>query len=369
MLSYLKYLKYFFIRKYPAEITFFVTASCNFRCRHCFNWKKVAKAEHRGELSLDEIEKITKTLPSIIRLSLSGGEPFLRKDLVQICQAFYKNCHVKFISIPTNASLTEKIVSDVRQITASCPNLFLHVSLSVEGIGEKRDYIVRRKNTTASLIKTAQELRKLQKSAPNLSLGVITTQSPDNENQLDEIYQFALEKLKIDNFGFNIARIYSKNKVETRSDLEIYEKFTKKLMCDKRSSRLKFPLSSLFAARRNLVLSHVLKTFKEKKYQIPCFAGNLRVVIDEMGNVYPCEPLQYCPARKNFLMGNLRDYGLNFKKLFFSPSAFKVKDYIRKTKCFCAHDCDAEVNILFNLKFLPRLLLKALKNKSTQWLK
>lgn len=363
MLSYLKYLKYLFVKKYPAEVTFFITAACNFRCRHCFNLEKIKKADHKDELSYKETERITKNIPPFIRLSLSGGEPFLRDDLVQICCAFYKNCHVRFMSIPTNASLTEKIISDVREIAKSCPKLFLHISLSVDGLGERRDYIVGRENTTPSLIKTAQELKKLQESLPNLSFGAITTQSPDNEDQLDDIYRFCLETLKVDNFGFNIARIYSKNKVETAASLETYERFIRKLMNDKRSSNFKFPLSSLFIVRRNMVFRHVLKTFKEKKYQIPCFSGKLRIVIDEVGNVYPCETLQYCPDKQNFLMGNLRDYDLDFKKLFFSPNAKKVKNYIKKTKCFCAHDCDAETNILFNPKFLPRLLFEVLMRK------
>ena len=361
MLSYLKYLKYFLVKKYPAEITFFVTAACNFRCRHCFNLEKIEKANSQDELSVKEIEKITQTIPSFIRLSLSGGEPFFRTDLVQVCRAFYENCHVKFISIPTNASLTEKIVSDVRQIAESCPKLFLHISLSVDGLREKRDYIVGRKNTTVSLLKTAQELKKLQESEPNLSLGVITTQSPDNEKQLNEIYEFCLKTLKIDNFGFNIARIYSKNKVGTTANLGIYEKFTQKLIGNKGSLMFNFPLSSFFIAKRNMVFRQVLKTHQEKKYQTPCFSGNLRVVIDEVGNVYPCETLQYCPDQQNFLMGNLRDYDLNFKKLFFSPRAQKIKNYIKKIRCFCAHECDLETNILFNSKFLPWLLFEVLR--------
>jgi len=359
MLSYLKYLKYLFVKKYPAEITFFVTAACNFRCRHCFNLEKIKKANLKDELSIEEIKRITQTIPPFIRLSLSGGEPFLRTDLVQVCRAFYENCHVKFITIPTNASLPEKIINDARQIVRSCPRLFLHISLSVDGLGKNRDYIVGRKNTSASLLKTAQGLKDLQKSEPNLSLGVITTQTPDNERQLDEIYKFALERLKVDNFGFNIARLNSK--VGTTANLGIYEKFTQKLIDNKGSLMFNFPFSSFFIAKKNVVFKQVLKIHKEKRYQTPCFSGNLRVVIDEMGNVYPCETLQYCSGKQSFLMGNLRNYDLNFKKLFFSPGAQKIKNYIKKTKCFCAHECDLETNILFNPKFLPRLLFEVLR--------
>ncbi len=363
MLSYLKYLKYLFFKKYPAEITFFITAACNFRCRHCFNLEKILKANPEKELSLDEIDKITQTIPPFLRLSLSGGEPFLRADLARICQLFYKNCQVEFITIPTNASLPEKIAKDTEQIVKSCQKLFLNISLSLDGLGKNRDNIVGRGNTYISLLKTAQEIKNLKRKYPNLGLGVITTQIPENENQLDEIYEFVLKALNADNFGFNIVRVNTYDKKEPQANLEIYERFTQKLINEKRQPMFNFAFSVFFNAKKNLVFKQVLKIYQRKKYLIPCFSGNLRVVIDEVGNVYPCETLQYRLDNQKFLMGNLRDYDFNFKNLFFSPKAREIKNHIKKTKCFCAHECDLETNILFNPKFIPRLLFEALRIK------
>ena len=362
MWSYLKYLRYLFLKKYPAEITFFITAKCNFRCVHCFNWQNIANAIPKNELTITEIEKVTLTIPHFLRLSLSGGEPFLRDDLIQICQSFYKNCQVKFITIPTNGSLTEKIIKDTEQILKTCPKLFLNIGLSLDNLGAERDIVVGRKNTFESLIKTARGLKDLQKKYNNLGLGVITTQISQNEHKLEEIYQFALNTLNIDNFGFNIARTMNfGSKVTAMADLDIYKKFTKKLIQEKKSSRFNFPLARFFVVKRNLIFERVLKTYQTKKYQSACFSGRLRVVINEKGDVYPCETFQFCSHKGSFLMGNLKDYGLNFKNLFFSSSAQKIKNDIKKTKCFCAHECDMETNILFNIKFLPRILWEAMK--------
>lgn len=362
MWSYLKYLKYLFFKKYPVEITFFVTAKCNFRCIHCFNWQNIANATPKNELTMAEIEKITSTIPCFLRLSLSGGEPFLRDDLIQICQSFYKNCQVKFITIPTNGYLTEKIIKDTEQILKTCPKLFLNIGLSLDDLGTGRDIVVGRENTFKSLIKTARDMKNLQKKYNNLGLGVITTQIPQNEHRLEEIYQFALNTLDIDNFGFNVARTMNfGSNVATLANLDIYKEFTKKLIREKKSSRFNFPLAKFFVAKRNLVFERVLKTYQTKKYQSVCFSGRLRVVINEKGDVYPCETFQFCSNKESFLMGNLRNYDLNFKKLFFSQSAQKIKDNIKKTKCFCAHECDMETNILFNIRFLPRILWEAMK--------
>lgn len=62
-----------------------------------------------------------------------------------------------------------------------------------------------------------------------------------------------------------------------------------------------------------MVFRQVSKTYQQREYQSSCFSGKLRVVIDKADDVYPCEILQYC-CNKDFLMENLRDYGLNFKK-------------------------------------------------------
>ena len=359
-LRYLTYLKYLFYKRYPAEITFFVTARCNFRCLHCFNIEKIKKGDFQNELSLSEIEKISKTIPEFMRLSLSGGEPFLREDLAEICRLFYKNCRVGFISIPTNASLPEKIAQDAEKIVRFCPDLFLSISLSLDGLGKQRDDIVGRTNTEELLLQTARKINLLKGKYPNLGIGSITTQIPKNENQLDEIHQFALKRLLVDNFGFNIARM-TEGKMASPS-LRIYQDFTQRL-AKRKQPLFKFFLSRLVAAKKALVFKQVLRTNRQGRYLRPCFSGNLRVVIDELGNVYPCETLQYARNNQKFLMGSLRDYNLNFKKLFFSQQAQEIKSKIRKTKCFCAHECDLETNILFNPGSVPELIIQALRLK------
>ena len=73
------------------------------------------------------------------------------------------------------------------------------------------------------------------------------------------------------------------------------------------------------------------------------------------GDVFPCEILG-----DNHKIGNIRDYNLDFKKLWLSHKAKKEKEFIKNTKCFCTHECFNHANILFNAKLYPRLIKKAL---------
>ena len=84
----------------PNYVIFHVTSLCNSKCITCFNWKNLNK---KDELTLSEIEKVSGHMQHIEYLTLGGGEPFLRKDLPDICRIFYTNNGVGAFSIPTNA--------------------------------------------------------------------------------------------------------------------------------------------------------------------------------------------------------------------------------------------------------------------------
>ena len=102
----------------------------------------------------------------------------------------------------------------------------------------------------------------------------------------------------------------------------------------------------------------VQEIFETNKYQTPCYSGNLSGVMYPEGQVYPCEILD-----EKHKIGNIRDFDLDFKKLWLSQKAKDEVDYIRKSKCFCTHECFNTVNIHFNPKFYPKVIKKTLLMK------
>ena len=94
-LEYLKYGKKLFYKKgsYPFYIIFFVTSSCTAKCEHCLLGDRKDRREY--ELTIDEIDNLSRGLNSILFMFLTGGEPFLREDLDEIAFIFVKNNHVQ----------------------------------------------------------------------------------------------------------------------------------------------------------------------------------------------------------------------------------------------------------------------------------
>ena len=81
-----------------AQWTHFVTSVCNARCAHCFYPINAGK----NELTFDEIDRLTRTLPPIRLLLIGGGEPFLRRDLSEVVRLYFDRTKFFTCSIPTN---------------------------------------------------------------------------------------------------------------------------------------------------------------------------------------------------------------------------------------------------------------------------
>ena len=78
-------------KKTPVSLIHFLTNRCNARCSFCFidfdNPKTFA-----GELTLKEIEKLTSNMgDTLLNVNFTGGEPFARKDIVDIAKIYIKN--------------------------------------------------------------------------------------------------------------------------------------------------------------------------------------------------------------------------------------------------------------------------------------
>src|SRR6516164_11171245 len=101
-------------------VIFFVTSVCNAKCRTCFYWEELNR---RGDLTWDEIQKLSATMPRFTDVWLSGGEPMLRRELTQIIHLFYANNGIRWVNLPTNGLLPGRTAASVERIMVDNPDL------------------------------------------------------------------------------------------------------------------------------------------------------------------------------------------------------------------------------------------------------
>lgn len=346
-------------KQLPSYFIFYPTSRCNLKCNHCFYHDSLNK--RFNELTLDEIDKITKTMDPILSLILTGGEPYLRNDLDQIVRIFYENCKVPILSIPSNGWYLSKMDKQIRNMMDWCPKLTLNQQISIDGIGADHNAIRMDKqikgpeNSFEKAIKSIDHLKELQKIYDRINIGIIITFTSENQIKFKSIVKEIYELTKPDNITINLIRGNPKEKVNLDLDLNLYReavKFRNELFYNnKMSGHKRFKGNKLATAGRVMLNDLTNKIYEENKYVTPCYAGNLSGVMYPEGDVYPCEILG-----DDHKIGNIRDFNLDFKKLWLSHKAKHEVKFIRKSKCFCTHECFNIVNILFNPKFYPKII-------------
>jgi len=350
MYSKLRYIPYIFWKKRPIHLTLFVTKRCNSFCPFCFY--RYTSEEDRTELSFEEIERISNSIGPLLWLAFSGGEIFLRDDIVEISKIFYKTNKPSIMLFSTNGLLPERIKEKTEGILKSCTKSIVVVKLSLDGIGSEHDSFRGVQGAFDKIMKTYLLLNETAQKYRNLELGINTVFYSENQNRMEDIIKFVrtLDGIKTHTISLIRGDIPGEFK---KVDIKKYQYYTNMLKDSLRTYG--FRGAKLKAAQDILQHNLIYEISIRKRPLLPCYAGRLSLVITETGDIYPCENFS-----KKMLLGNLREEGYNLKKIINSPRAHEIISFIKKG-CYCTHECYLMMSILFNPLSYPALLKEYLK--------
>lgn len=303
-------------------------------------------------MALDEWEKTLKSIGSApFWITISGGEPFLSKDLEAFCKMVYRYCSPALINIPTNGIL-DSIPGKVEKIAEACKDIPLIINLSLDGVGVTHDQIRRVPGNFEKFERTLFRLLDLRKRLPNVQIGIHSVVSTYNVNNLDEIFAYA-NKVKPDQFITEMAE----ERVELGTiDLPIspekkqYEQVLSRIISD--LERQTCEKVSRFTIAFRIEYYRMVKSILEEKRQIiPCYAGWASGQIFADGTVWPC-------CVRGDPLGNLRDVGYDFPKIWFGKTSANVRGSIAKRECFCPLANASYTNMLMHIPTLLRVGLR-----------
>ena len=144
----------YFKKKTPVSLIHFLTNRCNARCSFCFIDFENPNI-FKNELTLNEIDKMTKTLgDTLVNVNFTGGEPFARKDIIDIAKLYIKNTTIKSIYITTNGSLPDRVLEFAEQITKIDKKIELGFQISIDHLPEQHNRIRKIENLYQNCIKT-----------------------------------------------------------------------------------------------------------------------------------------------------------------------------------------------------------------------
>ncbi len=345
----------YFKKETPISLIHFLTNRCNARCSFCFIDFDNPDT-FKNELSLDEIEKMTQNMgDTLLNVNFTGGEPFARKDIIEVAKCYIRNTTIQSIYITTNGSLPDRVIEYAKEIERFNNKIEQSFQISIDDFPEKHDSVRKIKNLFENCIKTYEGLLKL--NSKKISVSVSITVSLENCHNIKNIFNYLVHKCNIKSLKCCLVRdegIYKTPPEDKKKLLNAYTWLTdeiKKLKKEKKINNYNNSIQGKIHNKKDDISWEMIKNIYENdKYISPCHASSLFGVINADGKVYPCEILE------DKLIGNLRENDMNFLEVWKSKKNKETKDFILNTKCKCTYECAISFNILGNWRYQHKLV-------------
>lgn len=331
----------------PLIMSFLVTNRCVLKCKHCFFHKttKITNEKDSKEMTVDEYLKLSDSMEPFQMALFCGGEPYIRDDLYEIIKIFHVNNKVERGGTATNGQLTENIIKQIILICSQNKSLQFGINFSLEGFEETNNRI-RGKGTFEKSMQTWKECKKLARQYDNLNLGVVFTMNTINQNESVEFMEWVIKELQPDVYGLFKTRQFP------RGGNELKEISLEKFNCA-RKKLTKYIKDMDLGVTPAIFSYYVYNTLVKQKRAFHCHAGKHGGFVNYNGDVNVCEvfPDENC-SNLPLKIGNLRDYDMDFLKLWNSEKALEVKKMVGKHQVcrLCTHETEG---ILPSMYFEP----------------
>ncbi|CAO1628562.1 unnamed protein product [Sympodiomycopsis kandeliae] len=168
-----------------------LTEKCSFRCVYCMPKEGVPLTPDGHLLTTDEVKKIAKAFVQmgVTKVRLTGGEPLLRKDIVEIVRYLRHDLGVQEIGLTTNALVLARVLDPLVEAGLT------HLNISIDSLKPDRFASLSRMspNTLQKVLRTidlslAKRHAQLQQQHPSplkVKLNVVVIKGNNQDEAVD----------------------------------------------------------------------------------------------------------------------------------------------------------------------------------------
>lgn len=343
-------------RREPISLVHFVTRRCNARCAHCFIDFE-SPAPETDALSIAEIEAVARRVgSSLVNVNLTGGEPFLHRELWSIVRAWFQGARVESVYITTHGGYPDRVADLAERFLASEIDGRLFVSISIDNFAEAHDRNRRAPGLFARALDSLERLAAFRNA--RLGAGVSITVAEHNHERVLDLYRHLREA-----HGVSVVTATLRRGAGVAPPLEptlarrvgaayaaLTEAISSDLALEPRQGARRSFVARMQDAKDELLYAMLSEDAQRGgRYRSPCRAGGLFLVMQPNGNVEACE------VRGDAHLGNIRDFDLDMRALLGSPAARAWRRAILAERCHCTYECARGVSIVASPRYLPRI--------------
>lgn len=269
----------------PLWVGWKITPRCNIPCKHC--WAQLHGKDNDTKQMLSVVDKLKDA--GVIHITLTGGEPFLRKDFFEILEYIKeRNIHVEIF---TNGwFLNDKVCKKIKSLLDDDD----YVQMSLDGaIKDTHDA----QRMTGSFDRVISAMKNLKDNDIKFRINFTATHL-----NVDEISNGYILSSKYGANSFSVSPVYSSGRGESIAHLLELEKFYQEIekCCDiSHNQETKFKPFIPIEFYNDINTNYSYND--EFNPNIKLEEGDLFWSIDSVGNVYPSIDLY----RKDMCGGNI----------------------------------------------------------------
>ncbi len=130
-----------------------VTDRCNLRCFYCMPEAGINYVKREDLMTYEELIRVIHLLADlgIEKLRVTGGEPFLRKDLLDFLE-MVQHSPIKEVHITTNGTMTHDVIPRLKELGIKA------VNLSLDSLDRERFQLITRRDVFEEVMRTFYRL-------------------------------------------------------------------------------------------------------------------------------------------------------------------------------------------------------------------
>jgi radical SAM protein with 4Fe4S-binding SPASM domain len=292
--------------------------------------------EPGNELTLEEFDGLLSDpfMQHLRWVNLTGGEPFLRKDLPEMIETLAKRCpELEIVAIPTNGFMPDRTESAVRKSLEYLKgtDVLLSVTVSIDGVGDEHDEI---RCIPGGFDKALNTLERLQDiDDPRFETGVETVITALNVGSIEQIRAFFKERTDHVNLTPAVVSDYYSNE-DSFEDVKLEEGDVRKMLDFLERISAEEPAYAYY-------FDKVQDIYRKGKRTYPCLGAYSTMMLSATGDVFPCLML----GGDKWRIGNVREGSP--RDIWCSAKARETRERIANNPYCerCTNNCDIMANL------------------------
>ncbi len=324
----------------PNYAIVYVDGRCNMHCGFCIH--AAMDARKSGRISPSDWGNVFKRAKSLLHLTITGGEPFLRKDLTEIISEIINSSGVPRVSIKSNGFYLNRIQDYVPKLISKHPNTEFTLSISLDGPKIIHDKVRNFKGAYDKVLETV-EVMKIYRKEKNFFLRLASVITEDNKNVLPDFLD------QTDQWPIDFHEIILLRDVPDEEQLrlkDMYEQLSKRQQ-EKSSENWKKSFNGKIFDK---LYKETLKRLDKDKEHSTCVAGTRFVEVFPDGIVRGCEVEKLWDISEIGKVEKHRD-------IVDILNSRKAKDFAKIAKnCSCTFECANAISTVYDTKNWPSLV-------------